>query len=71
MANWWDGIELWVAGLAFIPQFVVVLAVTVPLAFGLAWLLDRGLAITLHLLGRDRRTGAGEATPDVETGGVT
>lgn len=53
IARWWDGIELWVTGLPFIPQSLVVLIVVVPAAFGLAVVFDRVLAWVLHLLGRD------------------
>jgi hypothetical protein len=53
-AGWWDGFELWVAGLPFIPQFVVVLVGMIPVSFAIAYLLDRGLRIVLRLLGRDR-----------------
>ncbi|WP_019928726.1 hypothetical protein [Nocardia sp. BMG111209] len=53
-AGWWDGFELWVAGLPFIPQFIVVLVGMIPVSFAIAYLLDRGLRIALRLLGRDR-----------------
>lgn len=55
IANRWDGIELWITGLPFIPQALVVLVVLVPAAFGLAVVFDRVLAAVLRLLGRDRR----------------
>jgi len=55
IAGWWDGFELWVAGLPFIPQFLVVLVGMVPVSFAIAYLLDRGLRACLRLLGRDRR----------------
>ncbi|WP_039777100.1 hypothetical protein [Nocardia cerradoensis] len=58
VAGWWDGFELWVAGLPFIPQFVVVLVGAVPFSFLIAYLLDRGLRIVLRLLGRDRSAAA-------------
>ncbi|WP_067826618.1 hypothetical protein [Nocardia inohanensis] len=54
IAGWWDGVELWVAGLPFVPQFAVVLAAMVPVCFALAFLLDRTLRIVLRVLGRDR-----------------
>lgn len=54
IADWWDGVELWVAGLPFVPQFAVVLAAMVPVCFGIAYLLDRALRVALRLLGRDR-----------------
>lgn len=53
-AGWWDGLELWVAGLPFVPQVVLVLLVAVPLCAGIAWLLDRGLAAVFVLLRRDK-----------------
>ena len=54
IAGWWDGFELWVAGLPFLPQFAVVLVGMVPISFVIAYLLDRALRETLRLLGRDR-----------------
>ncbi|UGT41807.1 hypothetical protein LTV02_38915 [Nocardia yamanashiensis] len=54
IAGWWDGVELWVAGLPFVPQFAVVLAAMVPVCFALAYLLDRTLRLALRVLGRDR-----------------
>ncbi|MDJ0394546.1 hypothetical protein QMK17_14550 [Rhodococcus sp. G-MC3] len=53
LATWWDGIELWITGLPFVPQSIVVLLVSVPAAFLLAWAFDGVLAGVLHLLGRD------------------
>lgn len=52
IAGWWDGLELWVAGLPFIPQFIVVLAVMIPVSCAIAWLLDRLVTGVLRLLGR-------------------
>ncbi|MEV6137872.1 hypothetical protein AB0L63_17760 [Nocardia sp. NPDC051990] len=54
IAGWWDGFELWAAGLPFIPQFIVVLVGMVPVSFAIAYLLDRLLRISLQLLGRNR-----------------
>lgn len=54
IAGWWDGFELWVAGLPFIPQFLVVLVGMVPISFAIAVLLDRVLRDVMRLLGRDR-----------------
>ncbi len=55
IATWWDGIELWITGLPFVPQSLVLLLVLVPIAFGLARAFDRALAAVLHVLGRDAR----------------
>lgn len=54
IAGWWDSVELWVAGLPFLPQFAVVLVAMVPISFAIAYLLDRALREALRLLGRDR-----------------
>lgn len=56
LATWWDGIELWVTGLPFVPQSIVVLLILVPIAFGVARLFDRVLAEVLRALGRDARS---------------
>ncbi len=53
IAGWWDGFELWVAGLPFIPQFLVVLVGMVPISFAIAFLLDRGLRVVFRVLRRD------------------
>ncbi|MFD4442572.1 hypothetical protein ACFWPK_22655 [Nocardia sp. NPDC058519] len=55
IAGWWDGFELWVAGLPFIPQFLVVLVGMVPISFAIAFLLDRGLRMAFRVLRRDDR----------------
>ncbi|WP_040789816.1 hypothetical protein [Nocardia paucivorans] len=57
IAGWWDGFELWVAGLPFIPQFLVVLAGMVPISFAIAYLLDRGLQNVMRRLGREENPG--------------
>lgn len=64
IADWWDGFEMWVAGLPFIPQFLVVLVGMVPISFAIAYLIDRGLHVAGAALGRnetdeDRDTGNG------------
>lgn len=53
IAGWWDGFELWVAGLPFIPQFLVVLVGMVPISLAIAYLLDRALKAVFRALGRD------------------
>ncbi|MFC4127569.1 hypothetical protein [Nocardia rhizosphaerae] len=52
IAGWWDGFELWVAGLPFIPQFLVVLVGMVPISFAIAFLLDRSLRAIFRFLRR-------------------
>ncbi|MEV4233821.1 hypothetical protein AB0J47_01425 [Nocardia sp. NPDC049737] len=65
IAGWWDGFELWVAGLPFIPQFVVVLVGMVPVSFAIAYLLDRLLRISLQLLGRNPMASTALTAQDV------
>ncbi|AGM04620.1 CDP-alcohol phosphatidyltransferase family protein [Amycolatopsis keratiniphila] len=40
LADWWDGVELWLAQAPFPVQFVLVMAVVVPLCLVAAWVLD-------------------------------
>ncbi|MFC7450743.1 hypothetical protein [Rhodococcus daqingensis] len=60
IASWWDGLELWVIGLPFIPQLILVMAVLMPLAIGIASGIDLLLARIFVLLGRDS---VADATP--------
>ncbi len=66
VARWWDGLELWLIGLPYVPQLVLVAIVAVPAAYGVARVSDLALARVLTLLGRDRvpvavrAAGAGE-----------
>jgi hypothetical protein len=41
LTNWWDGAELWLAQQWFPLQFVLVMAVLVPVCLGVAWLIDK------------------------------
>ncbi|HEV3359595.1 MAG TPA: hypothetical protein VG247_22535 [Pseudonocardiaceae bacterium] len=41
LANWWDGVELWLTQLPFVFEFAIVIAVLGPLCVVLAILLDR------------------------------
>lgn len=43
VAEWWDGVELWIAELPFALQFVVVMAAVVPACLAAAWLIDRAV----------------------------
>ncbi|TRW88359.1 hypothetical protein FK535_03970 [Mycolicibacterium sp. 018/SC-01/001] len=38
--GWWDGVELWLTGLPFVLQTVVVMPVVLALAYGVACALD-------------------------------
>ncbi|MGK8525272.1 hypothetical protein ACRS6B_28705 [Nocardia asteroides] len=63
IAGWWDGFELWVAGLPFIPQFLVVLVGMVPISFAIAYGLDRVLRAVLRVLDRRYAAQAAPARP--------
>ena len=52
--NWWDGIELWLSGLAFVLQAMVVMPVVLVLAYITAALLDRLLGKGIQLMRRAR-----------------
>jgi hypothetical protein len=41
--SWWDGVELWLSGLGFVLQTLVVMPVVLGLAYGMAVLLDAAL----------------------------
>jgi hypothetical protein len=41
LSDWWNGVELWVLGLAFPFQFALVIVVLAPLCLVVAWLIDR------------------------------
>ncbi len=58
--GWWDGVELWLSGLGFVLQTLVVMPVVLALAYGTAVLLDAALGNGirgirwLRRLGQDR-----------------
>jgi hypothetical protein len=52
--NWWDSVELWLSGLSFVVQTIIVMPVVLVLAYGLAVLLDGALGNTIKLLQRAR-----------------
>jgi hypothetical protein len=58
--NWWDGIELWLSGLAFVLQAMVVMPVVLALAYLTAVVLDRLLGKGIQLM---RRAGHADGAP--------
>ncbi|GDY31431.1 hypothetical protein [Gandjariella thermophila] len=52
--DWWDGVALWVAQIAFPLQFALVMLVLLPLCLGGAWLIDRVVDRASPLAGRLR-----------------
>ncbi|HTQ21292.1 hypothetical protein [Mycobacterium sp.] len=56
--SWWDGIELWLSGLAFVLQALVVMPVVLVLAYLMATVLDRLLGKGIQLMRRARNADA-------------
>ena len=50
--SWWDGVELWLSGLGFVPQMIVVMPVVLALAYGIALLLDVVLSNVIKVVNR-------------------
>ena len=55
LLHWWDGVELWLSGLGFALQTIVVMPVVLALSYGLAVLLDVLLGSGIGLIHRGRR----------------
>jgi hypothetical protein len=59
--SWWDGVELWLSGLGFVLQTVLVMPVVLLIAYGAAVLLDGTLGKVVVLVrwlrGKDRTAG--------------
>ncbi|WP_297597407.1 hypothetical protein [Mycobacterium sp.] len=53
--NWWDGNELWLSGLPFVLQAMVVMPIVLAVAYGTAALLDSLLGKGIELMRRTRR----------------
>ena len=43
VAEWWNGVELWVSGLAFPFQFALVMVLLGPFCVVVAWAIDRAV----------------------------
>jgi hypothetical protein len=48
--SWWDGVELWLSGLPFVFQSIVVMPVVLALAFVIAVALDTALGRGIRLM---------------------
>jgi hypothetical protein len=53
--SWWDGNELWLSGLPFVLQAMVVIPVVLAVAYVIAFVLDRLLGKGIELLHREDR----------------
>ncbi len=54
--SWWDGVELWLSGLGFVLQTIVVMPVVLALAYLTAVALDALLGHGIKLLRRVRHS---------------
>ena len=52
--SWWDGVELWLSGLGFVFQSIVVMPVVLALAYLIAVSLDAMLGRGIQVMGRVR-----------------
>jgi hypothetical protein len=52
--SWWDGVELWLSGLGFVLQTIIVMPVVLALAYLIAVVLDALLGYGIGLLRRVR-----------------
>jgi membrane protein implicated in regulation of membrane protease activity len=53
--NWWDGNELWISGLPFVLQAMVVMPVVLAVAYFTAVLMDAVLSRSIELIRRGRQ----------------
>jgi hypothetical protein len=61
--SWWDGVELWLSGLGFVLQTIVVIPVVLALAYGIAVVLDGALGQGIRLLNRAGQRDESRAVP--------
>ncbi len=54
--SWWDGVELWLSGLGFVLQTIIVMPVVLALAYLIAVVLDALLGYGIRLVGRVRHS---------------
>ena len=52
--SWWDGVELWLSGLGFVLQTIVVMPVVLALAYLIAAALDGALGGGIRMMRRVR-----------------
>jgi hypothetical protein len=57
--SWWDGVELWLSGLGFVFQTIVVMPVVLALAYVIAAALDGALGRGIQVMRRLRHSDKG------------
>lgn len=65
--SWWDGIELWVVGLPFIPQVALVVVVVLPIAGVIALAADRVVSELTKLIPRGKSSRREPVAPNAAT----
>ena len=59
LLSWWDGVELWLSGLGFVVQTIIVMPVVLLLAYAIALVIDavlgHGIRVLRRLRHADRR----------------
>lgn len=61
--SWWDGVELWLSGLGFVLQTLIVMPVVLALAYGVAVALDALLGYGITGIRLVRRVRHGDEEP--------
>ena len=61
--SWWDGVELWLSGLGFVLQTIVVMPVVLALAYLIAVVLDASLGYGIRGIQLVRRIRHGDEEP--------
>ncbi|EON34080.1 hypothetical protein GTC6_03850 [Gordonia terrae C-6] len=51
---WWDNVEEWLTGLSFVPQLLVTVAVVIPVAIAIAYVLSLLVDAAATLVDRRR-----------------
>ena len=59
--SWWDGVELWLSGLGFVLQTILVMPVVLALAYLVAVVLDALLSRGIRLTQQVRHTDEGSS----------
>lgn len=54
LLSWWDGVELWLSGLGFVLQTIVVIPAALALAYVVATVVDSALGSGIGLVRRAR-----------------
>lgn len=68
LANWWDGVDLWLTQLPFAFQFAIVVVVLAPICLVVSWAIDRAVDALAPRLWRHSPARLAAAEPGDEPG---